>query len=37
LKRVTIIDASDEFDGGDVLPGLRLRLADLFPRKDPAD
>ncbi len=29
-KSVTLLDASDELDGGEVLPGFRLRLSDLF-------
>jgi Uma2 family endonuclease len=29
-KRVTILDASDMLDGGEILPGFRLRLAELF-------
>jgi hypothetical protein len=37
MKEVTILDASDELDGGDVLPGFRLRLTDLFPKTDPAE
>lgn len=29
-KSVTVLDASDTLDGGDVLPGFRLRLSELF-------
>ena len=29
-KKVVILDISDELDGGDILPGFRLSLAELF-------
>jgi Uma2 family endonuclease len=33
-KQVQILQLDDELDGGDVLPGFRLPLTELF-RKDP--
>lgn len=32
---VRILQRADELDGGRVLPGFRLRLADLFPEPEP--
>lgn len=29
-KRITVLDAMDDLEGGAILPGFRLRLADLF-------
>jgi Uma2 family endonuclease len=29
-KKVAILDINDELDGGDILPGFRLSLAELF-------
>jgi Uma2 family endonuclease len=29
-KRVTVLDATDTLDGGDILPGFRLRLGEIF-------
>ena len=29
-KSITVLDATDTLDGGDVLPGFQIRLADLF-------
>ncbi len=33
-KSVTVLDGSDTLDGGDILPGFRLGLADLFEDGD---
>lgn len=34
-KQVRGLDQSDELDGGDVVPGFKLRLADLFAAANP--
>ncbi len=33
-KQVEILDATDTLDGGDILPGFRVPVADLFRRTD---
>ena len=36
-KSITVLDASDTLDGGDVLPGFQIHLTDLFGKTAEAE